>query len=441
MADDQTTKLTIHVKLPEPKEEKKDEKKDRRQDEWPWRLFRPDDPSTPRLEIEFYDAMTFLNPQTNEFELDPMYVSQEAEYSDVVANGRGRQIGFLHNKLNQPTPEQIEKHYLGNSIPYSDKAALGRMPDSYFEAEKVLPVGVHFPNLKVTLKNTAGDIIDETDYLSYLDGTSKGTVADHDILTYDWLSPQFDMGDLKVEEKTSASIVCHARGNKRLVEGQWDGSIIRRGVNDILEGIFWNTFDTSDTTNFKVTTVPKYDCDEEDVYQLGVVQPRGQTKMKVFLTKKRCHFWARFDHGGVENNYGLFTHWPDEFDMPRPRKRGRWQLTAPYNEASYDRFFGVSYSEESMRATWEWRDSDKSADCNELNGLYILNILSRIGIFNTGWRSYRAQDPENMPFNQRIFTARSGIDSVITSGGGTSVLFHGWTTPYLPVILPNGMSA
>lgn len=458
MADEKPTRIDVTVKLP--KKEKPGEAPSgvKPNNEWPWRIFRDDDNPAPRLTLEFFDATTAFNPVNDEFKDHKIYSGTEAEFEQVYEETSEGVVTIKQNKRVIPTDEEYQKLYLNGGIPYSDKTSLFRMEKADYENNgQVWPVGVLKPNLEATLKNSSGATHDLLDYISHYQGSSRGRIDESKPeLVYEWVNPQLLIGDLKIRERTSASILLQVEQKMQMENGLFTGNFSKKCAQETLEGIFWNIIDTSDRDNFKVTAVPVYDCEEKDEWKGNLLSLRGNTKVKVFLTRRKWFALLQFDVDGGIKNYGVNFLPPLDFEMPPARKTGTWELCGTYSQA----LWGSSYGYQWVNEDFQHWVLNLDGDSERLNALYMAQFenFSLKGIW--GPYSEGGCDPQDNVMTEGWFVWKKGTDAqhskrvinslkiaregydAISPLVGSGTIFHTWRpstcSPYFCQSLPDG---
>ena len=364
-------------------------------DPWPWRLFRDEDASLPKLSIEFYDAFTQKSGQDDfkdheVFGPDNQEIDTDIIIDPVATPVAGTVTRYIQSSQLDLTEELLDKLFPGGQIPFSDKRQCEQITSDEFKANnEVWPVSVLSPDIESTLKTAGGDTHDVLSYNPYYDGDSKGRIFEgQDYLIHEWLRPNITSAELQIKEITSSSVMLHAELFMKTEGGNFTGEFAKSIVEDELQGIWYHTFDTFDTKDdgkFKVTTVPKYDCEDKYVWSAPALKVIGNQKVKVFLARRKWHALLRYTGGvGGDVLIGVTFLAPRDLEMPSARKEGTWELTGTWSQAYWDGTggYGLAWPGPGFLV----QDFEFSGDTKKRNGFWLTQVVP-FSVQNK-WRPY-----------------------------------------------------
>lgn len=319
---------------------------------YPTKPFGKRDETQMTLDILFYNGVTRRDPNDssgfsvwNKFDDSTIQYDETHETADW--NGDSFSYHFIQNNFN-PTDDDYFALWGGDN-PY-DRQPLEKY--NYGDIENnagVIPVGATKSNITVALVDAEGNELETMSAYRLLKSEIPGELlSSAEGMGYRWLNPPAGF-HIKVYDDTAKSHYTVAGAGVGYFPGHevydlWNGwygmDLIGQGTQEkidyTMENLFWHTFDTSDTDNFKLTKVPRYNCAPEDEYQDDQVLKLDSVYMeiKLFLIPRPWHGFFRFStytaeyaHGlNTDVCYGVWSPCPRNFMMAPPRTAGQWEI-------------------------------------------------------------------------------------------------------------------
>jgi hypothetical protein len=412
--------------------------KEKKKDPWPWQPMGGDADLPRKLELEIHDATTIWNGSDADFKTLDQFAPTTAVFDQTYNPAVNPTIvKLVQSKQAVPTVEEYAQLYA--SVDESNCEPLKRMQEADYHVNgDVWPIGVKKPNFTISLINSGGDVIDTVDYNTDLDTTSKGRIGPQERLTYEWLLPEIVRGDLKVEDLMgcakliSAHALCPSGSNYAA----------KYGIEDTFNSIFYHKFDTSKRDQIKITTVPTYDCEPDQVVDEPLLNIPSVIRGKLFLFRRQWHAIVTFlsEDQITETSYGLFFLPPREFMMPKSRKTIRWEMFNNSIQESWEYACTDPWDEQQLHKIY-----NLIGDRRETNSFYLLHAkggktggyssfyrFQTVGCGPGGnwaqkkWYSWEKVGNSIIPWQRDMKTARDGIDQ-ISLCSAIGLLLHNWT--------------
>lgn len=319
---------------------------------WPVAPFEDDDVPKFMLDLSFYDGSSEPDPANIDgsgYRIMDVYDNfVEADHESTVSTfGSGRfTFNFKQNKPSETDDTDIEDTWTlpEDSTPRDvfDRRVLTPFEDDDLENnDEVLPCGALKSNIKVEIMDESGSSLGSVTALEILKGeVAAFWVPEFEGLAYRWFSPP-PGGHIKITEITANAHYILADSGYGGLWRQGDiwyadrngGALQKPSYRYVFEGVFWHWFDTSDSDTFKITTVPRYDCEPTEEQTGPVLVMRSSVSaMRVFLIPRQWWVFFRFSEGDTDTMIGQWGLCPRDFLFGPPRKTGVWEGNHPWED-------------------------------------------------------------------------------------------------------------
>lgn len=340
----------------------------KRQTDWPTKPMGGRDETILTLDILFYNGATQRDAgDPSGFKVWDKFNDStlQSEESHTTADPRGIDTFVFNFKQNKFEITDADYEAFWNQDNPYDRQPLERYTmGDLNENGGVMPTGAMKSNIEVALVDDQGNELDSMSAYRIIKAELPAEFMDNaQGMGYRWLNPPNGY-HIRVSEKTAQSHYLMAgfgvpyymtsvdnadvpypwptgNGDEVLEKGQWFGDEAitlntTKQADYKLKDLFWHHFDTSDTTNFKLTRVPKYNCDAADEFTDGQVLKMDSVhvEISIYLIPRPLHGLIRFSictaegaHGtNTDNIYGVWRACPRDYMLPAPRTAGSWEL-------------------------------------------------------------------------------------------------------------------
>lgn len=324
---------------------------------WPVKPFESNNPSPRSLEIRFYNLSTKRkSPGSSQFIISPIFENTTWDQTYTLENPPGSTEDYTNDNDNYqstriPTPYEYRTEFRESNSKRFDRESLRRITDEELEEnEDVYPVGVRTPAIRCYVKTPDGGTVDMVDYLSIKNGECRGQLKEmedddgNNALCYRWGQAPLTQMHLKIEEIISGvsydRCSAYGRTEETISQGHvtYGDTIECWGAywQDCLDGLFYPAWNTADTDSIKITKVPEYDCDKDNVVTDTPVRLTAlQNRLSIYLVPRKWFGVADYRYRADTRNlyhkrYGVFIMPPNDFTMPPARTAGRTELSRVY---------------------------------------------------------------------------------------------------------------
>jgi hypothetical protein len=374
---------------------------------WPTAPFEEDDPPKFVLDLEFFDGSTEPSKRDDSgFRVMPCYRGTAVAQADQTRTTLDYTFRFLQNTYSVSAAD-IQQTWTAPTTSEQDSEStrdiLSRRPlekvdiDCMDNNDDVFPCGALTSNIEVVLVDDSGVDQGSVDAISIIKSEVVAFLnPDAEGMAYRWFRTPPGT-HIRVRERTCMVKYLYVDGGYGPLyqdggaAGPWVVPVYgAEGAHPVLEyyweGPFWNWFDTSDTTNFKLTKVPKFACEASDEYTEPVIKLiAGVNKYRVFLIPRVWWSYLRFADGKLETIYGVWDIPDRDFEMPSPRKDGKWETSHYWSDfpavgggghgGSYLKYENGDLSDESFslgNSNWQMTFAF-TGDSRDSNSFYILH--------------------------------------------------------------------
>ena len=359
-------KIYIDMDMNMPEEEKPEDE----EAEWPVKPFEEERRRVQILELNLYDGASVPDPsQEDGYAEAPLWTLNETEKSSDTASASPFSYTWYGNErsINADDIEDYFDQDVAGERNIWDHKKLKFIEENDKKAnDDVLPVGVEYPDMEITVIAQDGTELDATSYQPYFAGSCDGEIKENsqECLQYRWNPSPYIAGHLKVEEKTSCS---------RMTQWQIYFEETKSGADieySDFYGLFWCPFDTSDRDNYKVTEEPRYDSLENTDPPIEVF---GTTQYDLFLFPRFWGFWVEFFYSNSFIRAFIWTRPPKDFRMPVARRSGMYECAVPYTNTWFQTFpdfadLDFDLTEDNRHCVVEWQ-----GDADYRNCLFLMN--------------------------------------------------------------------
>jgi len=379
----------------------------KRQTDWPTKPMGARDETILTLDISFFNGATQRDAgDPSGFRIWDKRVDETLQADETHTITDPHEVGSYTFNFKQNAfaiDDDAYEEFWNQDNPYDrqplERYTMGDLNDN----NGIMPTGAMKSNINVELVDNQGNALDSMSAYRIIKQelpaeflhTSQG-------MGYRWFNPPNGY-HIRVSEQTAQShylmsgfgvpyymtSVDNAQkpypwetgtGDEVLQKSAWfgDPAITLDSVQEAdykLRNLFWYPFDTSDTTNFKLTRMPKYNCTAEEEFTDGQVLKMDSVhvEISIYLIPRPLHALMRFSEGTTDDVFGIWSPCPRDYMLPAPRTTGAWELGAG---APGSIWINPPLSQEIVYTGGEsgivWTpEADTALD----NGLYLLHTI------------------------------------------------------------------